>query len=78
MNSLSNCVADKCACYSKSEYPEGGDPVDKVFKLLCSKENDVVRSRTLTLLGRNVLFNKTCGQVLDTTFAEVCDRVSYP
>lgn len=37
-------------------------------------ENDVVRSRVLTIKGRNVTFNKTCGQVMDSTFQELCDR----
>ncbi|XP_017772064.1 PREDICTED: putative ATPase N2B [Nicrophorus vespilloides] len=50
------------------------DPVDTLFKILCAKENDVVRPRTFTIQGRNVAFNKTCGEVLDTTFDELCDR----
>lgn len=37
-------------------------------------ENDVVRARTLNIKGRNVSFNKTCGQVMDSTFNELCDR----
>ncbi|XP_018300332.1 putative ATPase N2B [Mycetomoellerius zeteki] len=48
--------------------------VDKVFKYLCSMENDVIRSRTISIRGRNVTFRKTCGQVLDSTFEELCDR----
>ncbi|XP_071569660.1 putative ATPase N2B isoform X1 [Temnothorax nylanderi] len=48
--------------------------VDKVFKYLCSMENDVVRPRTISIRGRNVIFRKTCGQVLDSTFEELCDR----
>lgn len=58
--------------FVKAESPL--DPIEPIFKLLCSKENDVIRSRTFTILGRNVTFNKTCGGVLDTTFAELCDR----
>ncbi|CAK9817323.1 Putative ATPase N2B [Anthophora plagiata] len=50
------------------------DKVDKVFKFLSSKENDTVRSRTLSIRGRNVTFERTCGQVLDSTFIELCDR----
>lgn len=50
------------------------DPVDTIFKHLCSKENDKVRPRTFTILGRNVTFNKTCGQVVDSTFEELCER----
>ncbi|KAK9306920.1 hypothetical protein QLX08_002549 [Tetragonisca angustula] len=38
------------------------------------QENDVVRSRTISIRGRNVTFERTCGQVLDSTFAELCDR----
>lgn len=50
------------------------DPVDNIFKYLCSKENDIIRPKIFTILGRNVEFRKTCGQVLDTTFEEICDR----
>jgi len=49
--------------------------MDKIFKYLCSKENDIVRPKTLIIMGRNVTFPKTCGQVLDATFAELCDQV---
>ncbi|KMQ89476.1 atpase n2b-like protein [Lasius niger] len=48
--------------------------LDKVFKYLCSMENDVIRPRTISIRGRNVTFRKTCGQVLDSTFEELCDR----
>lgn len=50
--------------------------VDNVFKYLCSKENDIVRPRTISIKGRNVNFQKTCGRVLDSTFDELCDRVN--
>lgn len=50
------------------------DPIEPIFKLLCSKENDVIRSRTFTIQGRDVHFSKTCGGVLETTFQELCDR----
>jgi protein AFG1 len=48
--------------------------MDRVFKFLCSKENDVVRPKVLTIKGRNVTFEKTCGQVADCTFDELCNR----
>ncbi|XP_076247582.1 putative ATPase N2B [Calliopsis andreniformis] len=48
--------------------------VDKVFKYLCSMENDIIRPRTLSIRGRNVTFQRTCGQVMDSTFEELCDR----
>lgn len=51
--------------------------MDKVFKYLCSLENDTVRPRMISIKGRDVSFSKTCGQVLDSTFSELCERVSY-
>lgn len=48
--------------------------MNKVFKILSSKENDTVRPKTLTVLGRTVDFQRTCGQVLDSTFNDLCDR----
>ncbi|XP_076039927.1 AFG1-like ATPase [Oratosquilla oratoria] len=48
--------------------------VDIIFKVLCSQENDIVRPRTLSYSGRDVTFAKTCGQVADCTFPELCDR----
>ncbi|XP_057327468.1 putative ATPase N2B isoform X2 [Microplitis mediator] len=50
------------------------DAVDTIFKYLCSMENDIVRPKTLTFKGRNVTFKKTCGQIIDSTFQELCDR----
>ncbi|XP_003743502.1 AFG1-like ATPase [Galendromus occidentalis] len=48
--------------------------MDRLFKIVCSHETDTIRSRTLVIKGRNVEFKKCCGQVLDTTFDELCDR----
>ncbi|XP_069705528.1 putative ATPase N2B [Periplaneta americana] len=53
---------------------EADQELDKIFKFLCSLENDIIRPRTISIRGRNVSFNKTCGQVLDSTFSELCDR----
>lgn len=50
------------------------DPVEPIFKYLCSKENDLVRSRTFTIQGRDVSFRKACGGVLETSFEELCER----
>ncbi|XP_059470407.1 putative ATPase N2B [Neocloeon triangulifer] len=47
---------------------------DKIFKFLCSMENDIIRPKTLRIKGRNVTFQRTCGQVADCTFEELCDR----
>lgn len=49
--------------------------MNRMFKILCSQENDIIRPRTITHLGRDLTFEKTCGQVLDSTFSELCDRV---
>lgn len=54
---------------------EESDPIDKIFKLLCSMENDIIRPRIINHQGRNVTFNRTCGHVLDSNFQELCDRV---
>lgn len=59
--------------FVKSEHKED-NPLDFIFKYLTSKENDTVRPKTFTILGRNVTFRKACGGVLDTTFEELCDR----
>ncbi|KAH7936658.1 hypothetical protein HPB49_002068 [Dermacentor silvarum] len=34
----------------------------------------VIRARVLTIKGRNVEFQKTCGRILDASFSELCDR----
>lgn len=59
--------------FVKSEFKDS-DPLDKIFKYLCSKETDTIRPKIFTILGRNVTFKKACGGVLDTTFEELCDR----
>lgn len=51
------------------------NPVDKLFKYLISMENDTVRSKIINIMGRNVDFKKACGQILDSTFSELCERV---
>jgi len=59
--------------YVKGEC-DAEDTLNTIFKVLCSKETDTIRPKTFTHLGRNLTFAKTCGQVLDSTFAELCDR----
>lgn len=48
--------------------------MDKMFKILCAQENDMIRPKTITHMGRNLNFAKTCGQVLDSSFDDLCDR----
>ncbi|XP_049838961.1 putative ATPase N2B isoform X2 [Schistocerca gregaria] len=67
-------IADKEKTYFVKTECDANKQLDIIFKLLCSQENDIIRPRTLTILGRNVTFSKTCGQVIDCTFSELCDR----
>jgi len=60
--------------YFASTECEPSDELDRLFKWLCSRENDVVRPRSLIVQGRQVNFDKSCGRVLDCTFDELCDR----
>ncbi|XP_021923020.1 putative ATPase N2B isoform X3 [Zootermopsis nevadensis] len=60
--------------FVKGECDDADQEMDKVFKYLCSFENDIIRPRTISIKGRDVSFKKTCGQVLDSTFSELCDR----
>jgi len=58
----------------RSEDGRAEEEVNRLFKLLCSKENDTVRSRSFIVQGRHVTFNRACGRVLDCDFEELCDR----
>lgn len=59
--------------FVKSQVDADG-AMNTLFKVLCSQENDLIRPKTFTHFGRNISFAKTCGQVLDSTFDELCDR----
>ncbi|RWS23998.1 lactation elevated protein 1-like isoform X1 [Leptotrombidium deliense] len=52
----------------------GNKELDRLFKILASRENDTIRPKTLLIKGRNVTFSKTCGQIADCTFDELCNR----
>lgn len=56
--------------------PEAEEQLDRLFKIMSSRENDMIRPRTLTIKNRNVTFQRTCGRVADCTFNELCDRVN--
>ncbi|CAG9560378.1 unnamed protein product [Danaus chrysippus] len=60
--------------FLNSELTADNNGIDTLFKFLASKETDTVRVRVINIMGRNVKFSKTCGQVLDSTFEELCDR----
>ncbi|SPP74209.1 putative ATPase N2B isoform X1 [Drosophila guanche] len=48
--------------------------MNRMFKILCAEENDIIRPRTITHFGRDLTFSRTCGQVLDSSFEELCNR----
>ncbi|XP_065225943.1 putative ATPase N2B isoform X2 [Planococcus citri] len=70
---MKNIGGENHAYFIKSDC-DANEQLNSVFKYLCSLENDIVRPRTLTFMGRNVTFKKACGQVLDSSFDELCDR----
>ncbi|KAK5965751.1 Lactation elevated protein 1 [Trichostrongylus colubriformis] len=47
---------------------------DRVFKELVAHETDVIRTKTLNILGRTVEVKKCCGGVADIEFADWCER----
>lgn len=65
-------IGAKTNYFEKSKFKL--DPVAQIFKVLTAKENDVVRSKTFSILGRDVTFRKVCGGCLETSFEELCDR----
>uniref|UniRef100_A0A1B0C5N8 Uncharacterized protein n=1 Tax=Glossina palpalis gambiensis TaxID=67801 RepID=A0A1B0C5N8_9MUSC len=58
--------------YSKSE-TDTKVQMERMFQILCSQENDIVRARTITHLGRDLKFQSACGRVLNSSFKELCD-----
>ncbi|XP_052811027.1 AFG1-like ATPase isoform X1 [Mya arenaria] len=51
---------------------ECDEKVDEVFEELIADEDDVIHSKTLEILGRDLRLPKTCGRVLDATFNSLC------
>ncbi|XP_023239604.1 putative ATPase N2B [Centruroides sculpturatus] len=64
----------KHVCYFIKSNLDANKELNQIFKILAARETDVVRPKTLTIKGRNVLFSVTCGQVADCTFDELCNR----
>ncbi|KAI2803724.1 Lactation elevated protein 1 [Blomia tropicalis] len=60
--------------YYITSNPQTTKHLDTLFSALASKETDTVRPRTLTIKARNIHFAKSCGQVLDSNFKELCDK----
>ncbi|XP_076372725.1 AFG1-like ATPase isoform X2 [Tachypleus tridentatus] len=59
--------------FLKSE-DDAEDSLNTIFKILCSKENDIVRRKILRIKRRNIVFPITCGRVVDCSFDELCNR----
>lgn len=60
--------------FSKTECDADAE-LNRVFKILSTQENDIVRPRIITHLGRDLKFDKTCGQILFSTFDDLCNKV---
>lgn len=73
---LQTGVGDKTNYFEKNKFKL--DPIVPIFKYLASKENDIVRSKTFTILGRDVTFRRVCGGILESSFEELCDRPLGP
>lgn len=50
------------------------EELDDLFMELCWAENDVMKPRTLEVLGRKVYLPVTCGRVLDCCFDDLCSK----
>ncbi|XP_014849396.1 PREDICTED: lactation elevated protein 1 [Poecilia mexicana] len=48
--------------------------LDALFEELALRQKSVTRSRVLTVLGREVTLQKTCGSIADCTFEELCGK----
>lgn len=73
---VSNVLMSFISCWHRDGEIDAKAEMTRMFKILCLQENDTVRPRIITHLGRDLTFAKTCGRVLYSNFAELCDRVS--
>ncbi|XP_077443191.1 lactation elevated protein 1 homolog B isoform X1 [Stigmatopora argus] len=60
--------------YFLTEEPDGDAVMNAMFDELAFGQNSIVGPRVLTVLGREVTLEKTCGSVADCTFHELCGR----
>ncbi|CAJ1078134.1 lactation elevated protein 1 homolog B-like [Xyrichtys novacula] len=60
-------------CYLTGE-PGAEAFLDALFEELASTQKSVTGPRVLTVLGRDVTLEKTCGSIADCTFEELCGR----
>jgi protein AFG1 len=48
--------------------------LNRLFKVFAERENDRIRQRVLSVNGRDMQLQRTCGRVADCEFDELCDR----
>ncbi|KAI1729638.1 AFG1-like ATPase domain-containing protein [Ditylenchus destructor] len=60
--------------FVKCESIDAEREMDNMFKRLAAAENDVVRSRTIQILGRTLTIQKCCDRLADFEFDELCKR----
>ncbi|VDM81422.1 unnamed protein product [Strongylus vulgaris] len=62
---------DSDSYFVQSPECDANKQCDRIFKQLIAQETDTVRSKTLNILGRNLVVEKCCGGVADIDFADV-------
>lgn len=60
--------------YYLTEEPGAETLLDALFEELALRQKSVTGPRVLTVLGRDVTLQKTCGSIADCTFEELCVR----
>ncbi|XP_068433147.1 lactation elevated protein 1 homolog B [Clinocottus analis] len=69
---LDNTAAGKL--FYLTEEPGAEADLDALFEELALSQNSVTGPRLLTVLGRDVMLEKTCGSIADCSFDELCGR----
>uniref|UniRef100_A0A673XGJ7 AFG1 like ATPase b n=1 Tax=Salmo trutta TaxID=8032 RepID=A0A673XGJ7_SALTR len=60
--------------YYLTREPDAEAFMDTLFHELAVRQNNVTGPRVLTVQGRELRLEKTCGTIADCTFKELCDR----
>lgn len=60
--------------YYLTREPNAEAFMDTLFHELAVRQNNVTGPRVLTVQGRELRLEKTCGTIADCTFKELCDR----
>ncbi|EYC03763.1 hypothetical protein Y032_0092g2609 [Ancylostoma ceylanicum] len=65
---------DSESYFVRSSLRDVNQQCDRVFKQLIAQETDTIRTKTLNILGRNLVVKKCCGGVADIEFVDWCER----